>query len=61
METKTWEIDCGLSGFPRFLMFEQNCVYISAMIKAIRKCEYGLELPLKSTDLNIYQKVIKTL
>ena len=53
METNTWEFDANLSGFPRFLMFELNCqnkiANISVMVKGIRKCEYGSELPLNLT------------
>ena len=57
MEKNTLEFDCGLSGFPRFLMFEFSCqnkiVNIFVMV-TIRKCEYGLELPLNLTDVIIY-------
>ena len=53
MEASTWKFDCGLSGFPRFLIFEftQKIANISAMVKAARKCEYALELSLNSKDL----------
>ena len=59
METNTWEFDCGHSGVVRLFMFEFSChnkiASISVMVKAIRKCEYGLELPLNLTDLIISQ------
>ena len=37
METNTWEFDCGLSGFQRFLMFEFSCQNKIANISVVLK------------------------
>ena len=62
IEANTWEFDSGLRGFLRFLMFKFSCqnkiANISVMVKALRKCKYGLELPLNLTNLIKY--VMKT-
>ena len=62
MEAKTWEFQCGLSDFTRFLMFELNCqnqiANIFGLVKTIRYCKYGLELPFNLTDL-MYQYIMK--
>ena len=37
METNSWEFDCGLSGFQRFLMFEFSCQNKIANISVVLK------------------------